>query len=350
MRILAVGLFLLLLAGCETPITSKGVADRISASIPVDQIQYRRYVDGLASTDPFVGIWESDKGRYTLGMIADERDPIHKYKMFILDSKVSNWSPGDVKVKFKRLDWDGIAVGRYLLADKTEIGITFRSERGILLDINSEFEIMLIKTYPIETARVSGGSGTSWYVGDRLFVTNAHVVDGASEIDLMIDDERNSARVVVIDKRLDLAILRISQDVDLTPIPIGRAANLGENVTAIGYPLGRKLGTAPKVTDGILSAGSGVEDDPTRYLISAPIQLGNSGGPLFGNNGYAIGAIVSKWVSEDVDSVAFAVKSRYILPLLEELGVKAENSKAVSLSPEQLCSKYCDSVIQVQVK
>ena len=318
--------------------------------IPVDQIQYRQYVDNLASADPFVGIWESDDGRYTLGMIADERDPIYKYKMFVLESKVSNWSPGDVKVKFKRLDWDGIAFGRYLLSSKIEIGMTFRSKRGILLDLDNNYDIILIKTYPNEATRSSGGTGTSWYVGNRFFVTNAHVVDGASEIDIMIGGDRIPARVAVADKRVVIAILRISQDVDLTPIPIGRAANLGENVTAIRCPLARTLGTAPKVTDGILSAGSGVEDDPTRYLISAPVQPGNSGVPLFGNNGYAIGVIVSKWIADNTDSVGFAVKSRYLLPLLEELGVKIENSNSVSLSPEQLCAKYCDSVIQVQAK
>ena len=335
-----------------TKLKEKGIADKIAASIPTDQVQFRKFVDGMDTRDPFVGIWEADDGDYTLGMIRDKNDPIYSYKMFIIASRYKNWSPGEVKIKFTRLDEDGLAVGKYLGQRKDEAGLTFETNRGTLISLNSPFntQVILIKTYPRKRSTARGSTGTSWYVGDRYFVTNAHVVEGANEIDLMIGGEETPARVAAIDRRLDIAILRTKTDPSLSAIPVNGQVSTGEKVTVIGFPLGEGLGNSPKVTDGLLSGMNGLEGDPTRYLVSAPIQPGNSGGPVFGSNGYAVGVAVSKYVSDMTDNVGFAVKAQYVLPLLEELGVKIAEPPSAPLNPKQLCDKYCASVIQVRSK
>jgi len=71
----------------------------------------------------------------------------------------------------------------------------------------------------------------------------------------------------------------------------------------------------------------GIENDVTVYQISAPIQAGNSGSPLFNSKGEAIGVTSAKLsdsvsYDKDVENANFAVKSIYILPLLEQLKIK----------------------------
>jgi len=330
----------------------KGITETIAASIPVDQVQFRKYIDSFEGSDPFIGVWQIDSGEYTLGMVRDERAKLYKYKMFVLDSQFNNWSPGEIKLKFSRLDQEGLAVAKYLRRDKASKGLSFESKKDLLIAINSPFgkPVILIKTYPVNANQFLSGSGTSWHVGGGFFVTNAHVVEGARTIDLMINGNAVPARVAVLDTRIDVAIIKANSKINLPSIPVGDSANIGQPVTVIGYPLGDALGGTPKITDGLLSGTSGLNGDPTRYLVSAPIQPGNSGGPVFGNDGNVIGIAVSKIASETTDSVGFAIKVNYMIPLLEELSVPIDRSSSPNLAPEILCSRYCDAVIQVKTK
>ncbi len=332
--------------------SDKGVAEIIAASIPVDQVQFRKYIDSFEGSDPFIGVWQIDSGEYTLGMVRDERATLYKYKMFVLDSQFNNWSPGEIKLKFSRLDQEGLAVAKYLRRDKASKGLSFESKKDLLVAINSPFgkPVILIKTYPVNANQLLSGSGTSWHVGDGFFVTNVHVVEGARTIDLMINGDAVPARVAVLDTRLDVAIIKANSKIDLPSIPVGDSASIGQPVTVIGYPLGNALGNTPKITDGLLSGTSGLNGDPTRYLVSAPIQPGNSGGPVFGDDGNVIGIAVSKISSETTDSIGFAIKANYLIPLLEELGVPIDRASYPNLAPDTLCDRYCDAVIQVNTR
>ena len=124
-----------------------------------------------------------------------------------------------------------------------------------------------------------------------LVVTNNHVIRGADQIEVVLDDGRSfPATVRGRDEKTDLALLEINS-ADLFPsLEFGDSDNLraGDWVIAIGNPFG--LGGS--ATTGIISArgrdiNSGPYDD---YLqIDAPINRGNSGGPLFNTNGAVIG-------------------------------------------------------------
>ena len=121
-------------------------------------------------------------------------------------------------------------------------------------------------------------------------VTNNHVVDGASEISVKIDDGREMpGKVVGRDPRTDLALLKV-EATGLPVIPLGDSAELqvGEPVMAIGNPFGLER----TVTTGIVSAtgrviGQGPYDDFIQ--TDASINPGNSGGPLINSRGQAIG-------------------------------------------------------------
>lgn len=121
-------------------------------------------------------------------------------------------------------------------------------------------------------------------------VTNNHVVDGANEIQVKIDDGRElSGKVVGRDPRTDLALLKVDAT-GLPVIPLGDSSELevGEQVMAIGNPFGLER----TVTTGIVSAtgrviGQGPYDDFIQ--TDASINPGNSGGPLINSHGQAVG-------------------------------------------------------------
>src|SRR4029077_18418126 len=68
----------------------------------------------------------------------------------------------------------------------------------------------------------------------------------------------------------------------------------GEEIIVIGFPLKGLLSSAPTITTGIVSSLAGLRDDRTRFQISAPVQPGNSGGPVLDKSGNVVGMVVSK--------------------------------------------------------
>ena len=142
--------------------------------------------------------------------------------------------------------------------------------------------------------RKSLGSG---FVIDRSgrIVTNYHVIDGAQEIEVNFSgDDRVPAKVVGSDPSTDLAVLEIdAQARALTPLPLGNsdAVRVGDSVVAIGNPFGLER----TVTAGIISALQREITAPNGYTIDkviqtdAPINQGNSGGPLLSARGAVIG-------------------------------------------------------------
>ncbi len=141
-------------------------------------------------------------------------------------------------------------------------------------------------------AKVETSLGTGFIVDPKgLIVTNRHVIQGANLITVTLPDGRTyTAEVVAAASIVDLALLRIDPDVTLPAVALGDSARLrvGQKVIAIGNPLG--LGGS--VSEGIVSAlnrdlGSTPTDD---YIqTDAAINHGNSGGPLFNEQGQVIG-------------------------------------------------------------
>lgn len=178
--------------------------------------------------------------------------------------------------------------------------------------------------------RSGGGAGERRVVGqgsgfiispDGYVVTNNHVVDGASEVDVtMTDGKEYTAKVIGTDPRTDVALIKIDGKNDLPFVKLADGApRVGDWVIAVGNPFG--LGGT--VTAGIVSArgrdiGSGPYDDFVQ--IDAPINRGNSGGPTFDLNGNVIGmntAIVSP--SGGNVGIAFAIPSETVKTVVDQL-------------------------------
>ncbi len=173
--------------------------------------------------------------------------------------------------------------------------------------------------------------GTGWPIAEGLVVTNHHVIADREDVVLIrTDKQRVSASIVQVDKANDIALLRVD-DVDQLPPALKIAelgAPLGAKVFTIGYPHPDIMGSQPKLTSGIVNALSGFQDDRRTYQVSVALQSGNSGGPLINMNGEVVGIVTSKlsaikvfrWTGDLPQNVNYAMKSNYLLDLLEQSG------------------------------
>jgi S1-C subfamily serine protease len=138
--------------------------------------------------------------------------------------------------------------------------------------------------------KISSGSGFFISTEGHL-ITNHHVVDGCRQV--KINGKR--VRVVASDKSDDLALLKTDLSSDnFTRFSMGRSVRLGEDVIVAGFPLRGLLGSGLNVTKGTVSALKRIGNDRRLTQITAPVQPGNSGGPVLDGSGNMVGVVVSK--------------------------------------------------------
>lgn len=146
---------------------------------------------------------------------------------------------------------------------------------------------------PTSTPGTIAASGTGFFVSESgHIVTNAHVVKRCSTVRY---PSGGLLRKIAVSEDLDLALLSASKKPEaIARIRGGQGPRVGESVVAVGFPLHGLLGSGLVVTTGTISALSGLGNDSKQMQISAPVQPGNSGGPLLGENGSVVGVVVGK--------------------------------------------------------
>lgn len=191
-----------------------------------------------------------------------------------------------------------------------------------------------LKLYPTESDKNSQNnspstkaSGTGFGISSNgIIVTNYHVIDGANKIIVRgVNSDFNktyNAKILVSDKNNDIAIIQIDDygfsTIGTIPYTIKTSlGEVGENIFVLGYPLRSTMGDEIKLTNGIISSRTGFQGDVTSYQISAPVQPGNSGGPLFDKEGNLIGIINAKHTG--AENASYGVKSSYLTGLIELL-------------------------------
>ena len=157
---------------------------------------------------------------------------------------------------------------------------------------------------------------------DGYIVTNRHVINGADEIFVVLfDDQRYDAELVGDDEKTDLALLKIDTDRPLPAVGWGASekSRVRDWVVAIGNPLG--LGGT--VTAGIISArGRDIRSGPYDDYIQtdAPINRGNSGGPLFNLDGEVIGVNTAIYSPNGGSiGIGFSIPSRLAAGVIQQL-------------------------------
>ena len=295
--------------------------------------------------DQIEGIYKSyqndNLGYYKFGIVRSGET----YKAVVIESDVPYWLPGEVKAIFEKSSMRGFYSVRWYLANKTAQETFGRMDNDAILAIElthgstgEKSQDKFVKIFPTETTQFtinekpSKASGSGFFISSNGLVgTNAHVIEGSSNIEVSISNELGDftykAKVVMKDQQNDVALLQIEDEtftgLNSLPYTFIVKSEVGERVFTIGFPLNNVMGTKYKVTDGIISSSSGVSDDIRYYQISVPIQPGNSGGPLFNDDGNIIGLTTAKLNSEavgtQVENVNYAIKVNYLLNLYNML-------------------------------
>lgn len=300
------------------------------------------------NSNPLEGIYKGDQ--YTLGV---KKGDDGLYYVLYLDGadNIEDWKEGDIKATLTatatptlfKADW----LGRW--KQNMDMTITFMNGAMVVID-KDKYQDTYIKMFPdIQTiTQNSASSGSGFFLSnDGYIITNYHVIENARSIKIsgVNDDYHKSytARVEISDKQNDLAILKISDSTfqPLKCIPYTfkyETSSVGEDCFVLGYPLISTMGMDIKLTNGIISSKTGFEGNIADYQISAPVQPGNSGGPLFDKNGNIIGVVCAKHL--EAENAGYAIKANYIRNLVELLPKEIQMPKTNLLSgktlPEQV--------------
>lgn len=172
-------------------------------------------------------------------------------------------------------------------------------------------------------SQVQTGSGSGVIItADGYIVTCNHVVEGANKITVILSDETShEAKIVGTDSRNDLAVIKIEAS-GLTPATLGDSDMLtvGEDVVAIGNPLGELRGTS---TGGMVSAlGRQVTVEGTEMTLiqhDAAVSPGSSGGGLFNSSGSLIGIVNAKASSNNAEGIGFAIPVNSVKQIISDL-------------------------------
>ena len=184
-------------------------------------------------------------------------------------------------------------------------------------------------------ARVIVSTGSGFFVNSARVITNQHVVAECGSVSLRFGDELIQAKVLAVTAKNDLALLSTTMTAGVFPA-IRSSAKLGEDVTVAGYPLSGLLSNDLIVTSGQVNSLAGMANDPSILQISAPVQPGNSGGPLIDRSGAIVGVVVSKLdvarlskvTGDFAQNINFAVKSEVLRLFLDANRVQYRNSNS----------------------
>ncbi len=193
-----------------------------------------------------------------------------------------------------------------------------------------------------EETEAGTGSGVIYKKenGKALIVTNNHVVEGASTLEVTLTDgTKTEAKLLGSDVWTDLAVIQIDDKGVDTVAQFGNSDKLksGEPVIAIGNPLG--LNFSGSVTQGIISGlnrtipidvnSDGIEDWNAEVIqTDAAINPGNSGGALVNINGQVIGINSMKIAESSVEGIGLSIPINYAIPIIEDLEAHGKVKRA----------------------
>ncbi len=178
-------------------------------------------------------------------------------------------------------------------------------------------------------------SGTGFCINPGgFFVTSHHVIHGAARIWAVSARGRAALAPIFVDPVNDLALLRIEQRdpglmFGVVEFRDSNLVELGEKVVVVGYPMSGLLGSGPQVATGVVSSLIGLYDDTRSLQFTAPVQAGNSGGPLLDSTGALIGVVAAKLDAQRIQeltgdvpqNVNFAIKNAMVRTFLDAFRV-----------------------------
>ena len=160
------------------------------------------------------------------------------------------------------------------------------------------------------TIKTNIAQGTGFIISsDGYIVTNAHMLSGASEVQITTFDENKiSAELIGYNAELDIALLKIGGEYNFLELGNSDETQVGERVIAIGNPLGLQFSVSEGIVSGIHRQG--INELEAYTQTDAALNPGNSGGPLINKNGKVIG--INNFKLGSGESLGFALESNYI--------------------------------------
>jgi len=210
------------------------------------------------------------------------------------------------------------------------------------------------KGTPVET-------GSGFFIGTNLVVTNHHMAGSCSEIRLRKHGaEIGTARLVASNRSDDLAVVKsdVASEHHLK-LRVGTPVKPAELVLVFGYPLSSVLSSLGNTTLGNVTALTGLQDDSRYIQISASVQPGNSGGPVLDEEGRLLGVIQSKLdairvarATGDIpQNVNFAIRSTTLANFLETNQVAYEVARDTTrLSATELAQVAEEASVQIECR
>ncbi len=321
------------------------------------------------------GIWSDTEDKYRLGIVPAPGGSGADYVAVVLRSNSPIWQPREIKAEIRSTASPNTFTCTYFMANKKPTGMTLILDhdsvlRGSLPTTNGTSDLLLMRVWPeiakepaSATSEKGEVSGTGFLLSrSGLLATNWHVVADAKNISVAFPGWNGgvSAEVVIRDVVNDLAVLRLTDHTKLAAtcnelpfqVTSSSGVKLGARVSTIGYPLTSMLGSNPKFSEGVVSSKSGWQDDPRSLQISAQVQPGSSGSPLFDVDGNIVGVVVAtldagrvyQAASAIPQNVNFAIKSDYLLNLLGMLPGESLAVRTSVFSPEK--AAQCVAIIR----
>lgn len=319
--------------------------------------KFRSFVQ-RTGCDKIEGIYENSIGTAVEAKYRVAIRNIHGTYYVVYLSGANNygdWSEGEIKGTLESTATPYFYKCKWLMSNKAENPNEYISfDGGIMKLITEKDKLLYIKLFPSagdngnspSTAAAASGSGFA-IASNGYIATNCHVTNGSTSIRVRgVNGDFTRAyraRVIMEDQKNDLSIIKIDDPrfASFGTIPYiisGKSSEVGSAIFCLGYPLRATMGDEVKLTNGIISSRTGFRGDITAYQISAPVQPGNSGGPLFDERGNLVGIINAKHI--DAENVTYAIKSSYLLSLIDDLpqGPKLSAISIVNgkLLPEQV--------------
>ena len=308
----------------------------------------------ISGVDELEGIYEkygvgnsSSEIKYSIAVVKEQEDYNIIYLSGANNSK--NWTEGELKGTITQTSIKDFYKVKWIMSNKSvNENVYLNTSKYNFLEfdfLNSEadYKTRYLKMYPIVSDKIVSSnnylsSGTGFIISNNgHLVTNHHIVLNANNISIQLKVENKfeeyNAEVVMIDKENDLAILKVSDPNYSfnTKIPFqiyNEESPIGTSVFTLGYPMIETMGETLKLSDGIISAQSGYMANNSAYQVTVPINPGNSGGPLFDKKGNLVGIINAKYTG--AENVAYAIKSKILLSMLEELKLKNPIAKSLN--------------------
>ncbi|WP_293037116.1 S1C family serine protease [Paraburkholderia sp.] len=205
----------------------------------------------------------------------------------------------------------------------TTIGSGFSSFGERVVSYAGQYAVRYMERQAYTPKEQLVGLGSGFFVSeDGALVTNAHVVQGCSKLAVWNGERTLKASKVALDIDVDLAVLRVNGRRGSTAL-FARTPEVGETIYALGYPLGVDEQAPLVFQQGMIASLSGF--DGKRYLLqhSAPLNHGNSGGPLLDSAGNVTGVnVLAVGTDTLVSQQYYAIKSDIVRQFLSRNGVR----------------------------